>query len=50
MTKFLAAIALTFALSAGAVATSVPADAAPSYGLSAGGGYVNPFEAGVSGQ
>ncbi len=43
MTKLLAAAALTIALSAGAIMTSVPADAAPSYGFSVGNGSVNPF-------
>lgn len=45
MTKIFAIAALAFALSAGAVATSVPADAAPSYGFSTSDGGVNPFSA-----
>lgn len=43
MTKFFTAAALIVALSTSAIA-------APTYGLSTGGGQVNPFEAGVSGR
>ena len=45
MTKFLTAAALALALSTGAIATSIPADAAPTYGFSVGSNGVNPFQA-----
>ncbi len=51
MTKFFTVTALALTLSIGAIATtSVPADAAPSYGFSISDGKVNPFAAGVNGR
>ncbi|MGI9405175.1 MAG: hypothetical protein ACR2O4_02290 [Hyphomicrobiaceae bacterium] len=43
MTRLFTAAALVIALSTGAIATS--ASAAPTYGLTIGDGYVNPFAA-----
>jgi len=45
MTKLLAVAALALTLSVGAIATSAPVEAAPSYGLELGPNDVNPFGA-----